>query len=98
VLVGWQEGHPASKKLSGGCWHGYLPGVRCRLAYGPADGTATQSFASVKSRLVFAVRCYASAVYAMALCPSVTSQCSTKTAKYRITQTKPHDSAGTLVL
>jgi len=23
------------------CWHGYLPGARCRLAYGPADATAT---------------------------------------------------------
>ena len=41
LLVGWQEGHPACKKLSGGCWHGYLSGARCRLAYGPADATAT---------------------------------------------------------
>ena len=24
-----------------GCWCGYLSGVRCRLAYGPADATAT---------------------------------------------------------
>jgi len=24
-----------------GCWHGYLSGVRCRFAYGPADATAT---------------------------------------------------------
>jgi len=24
-----------------GCWHGYLPGARCRLAYGSADATAT---------------------------------------------------------
>ena len=23
------------------CWHGYLSGARCRLAYGPADATAT---------------------------------------------------------
>ena len=23
------------------CWHGYLSGARCRLAYGPADSTAT---------------------------------------------------------
>ena len=28
------------------------PGVRCRLAYGPTDATATLSLASVKSRLV----------------------------------------------
>ena len=24
-----------------GCWCGYLSGARCRLAYGPADATAT---------------------------------------------------------
>jgi len=41
LLVGRQEGHPACKKLSGGCWRGYLSGARCRLAYGPADATAT---------------------------------------------------------
>ena len=36
-----------------GCWHGCLSGARCRLAYGPADATATHSaIASVKSRLV----------------------------------------------
>ena len=49
----------------------------------------------------FTARCYASAVLAMALClsvrPSVTSRCSTKTAKRRITQTTPLDSPGTLV-
>jgi len=37
LLVGQQEGHPACKKLVVGCWHGYLPGTRCILAYGPAD-------------------------------------------------------------
>ena len=41
LLVGRQEGHPACKKLSGGCWRGYLSVARCRLAYGPADATAT---------------------------------------------------------
>jgi len=41
LLVGRQEGHPACKKVSGGCWHGYLSGARCRLAHGPADATAT---------------------------------------------------------
>jgi len=41
LLVGRQEGHPACKKLSGGCWRGYLSGARYRLAYGPADATAT---------------------------------------------------------
>ena len=41
-LVGWQEGYPACKTLSGGvlvC--GYLSGARCRLACGPVDATAT---------------------------------------------------------
>jgi len=42
LLVGWQEGHPACKKLRVvGCWRGYLFGARYRLAYGPADATAT---------------------------------------------------------
>ena len=35
LLVGWPV------KMSGGCWRGYLSGARCRLAYGPADATAT---------------------------------------------------------
>jgi len=46
---------------------------------------------------IFTARCYACAVYAMALCQSVESRCSIETAKHRITQTKPHDSSGTLV-
>ena len=41
LLVGWQEGHPACKKRVVGYWHGYLSGAICRLAYGPADATAT---------------------------------------------------------
>ena len=41
LLVGWQEGHPACKKLSGEVLTCYLPGARCRLAYGAADATAT---------------------------------------------------------
>jgi len=40
LLIGRQEGHPACKKMSGGCWRGYLSGRRCKLAYGPADVTA----------------------------------------------------------
>ena len=52
---------------------------------------------------VFTARCYASAVLAMGLCPSVclcpsvASQCSTKTAKHSITETTPHDTPGNLV-
>ena len=38
--VGRQEGHPACKKLSGGML-AWLSGMRCRLAYGPANATAT---------------------------------------------------------
>jgi len=41
LLVGRQEGHPVCKKLSGGCWRGCLSAAGCRLAYGPADATAT---------------------------------------------------------
>ena len=41
LLVGRQEGHPAVKNRVVGWWHGYLSGARCRLAYGPADATAT---------------------------------------------------------
>ena len=41
LLVGRQERHPACKNWVVGCWHGYLSGARCRLAYGPADATAT---------------------------------------------------------
>jgi len=35
--------------------------------------------------------------YSCILCPPVTSRCSTKTAKHKITQTTPHDSPVTLV-
>jgi len=42
LLVGRQEGHPVCKKTElWWCWCGYLSGARCRLAYGPADATAT---------------------------------------------------------
>ena len=42
LLVGRQQGHLACKKTRVvGCWRGYLSGARCRLAYGPADATAT---------------------------------------------------------
>jgi len=41
LLVGRQEGHPACKNWVVRCWRGYLSGARCRLAYGPANATAT---------------------------------------------------------
>jgi len=41
LLVGRQEGHPACKNRVARCWRGYLSGARYRLAYSPADATAT---------------------------------------------------------
>ena len=41
LLVGRQEGHPACKKPE--WWGTGMAGARCRLAYGPADATATHS-------------------------------------------------------
>jgi len=53
LLIWWQEGHPACKKWASlECWCGYLPGVRCRFVYGPADATATHCLRSRKSGLV----------------------------------------------
>jgi len=40
LLVGRQEGHLAYKKQSDGML-AWLCGMRCRLAYGPADANAT---------------------------------------------------------
>jgi len=46
LLVGWQEGHPACKKLSGEV-------LAWLSACGPTDATATPSyFVPVKSRMV----------------------------------------------
>ena len=72
LLVGRQEGHPACKKLSGGvlAWLSVWSEMQtciwpswCHCHWLP--------LASVKSRLVFTARCYASAVLAMSLCLSV---------------------------
>ena len=41
LLIGRQEGHPTCKNWVVECWRGSLSGVRCRLAYGAADATAT---------------------------------------------------------
>jgi len=67
----------------------------------------SRPYSKIGRHLVFTARCYASAILAMGLCPSVcvclsvclsvTSRCSTKTAKRRITKTTPHDTPGTLV-
>ena len=47
-------------------------------------------------KAVFTAQRHASTVYATVVCLSVTSRCSTETAKHRIMQTMPHDSTGTL--
>jgi len=39
-LGGWKGIRPVKNRVVG-YWHGFLPGARCRLAYGPADATAT---------------------------------------------------------
>ena len=41
LLVGRQEGIRPVKNWMVGCWHCYLSAAKCRLAYGPADATAT---------------------------------------------------------
>jgi len=39
--LGSRKGIRPVKTWVVGCWHGYLSAARCRLAYGPADATAT---------------------------------------------------------
>ena len=39
--LGSRKGMRPVKNWVVGCWRGYLSGARCRLAYGPADATAT---------------------------------------------------------
>ena len=39
--LGFRKGIRPVKNWVVGRWHGYLSGARCRLAYGPADATAT---------------------------------------------------------
>ena len=39
--LGGRKGIRPVKNWVVGCWRGYVAGARCRLAYGPADATAT---------------------------------------------------------
>jgi len=39
--LGGRKGIRPVKNWVVGCWHGYMSGAICRLAYGPADATAT---------------------------------------------------------
>ena len=38
--LGGRKGIRPAKNWVVGCWRGYLSGARCRLAYGPAEGSA----------------------------------------------------------
>ena len=89
-------------------WFGVVRGHSRSTAMSPFDRARTTSYSNLIETMrlsctVFTARCNASAVLAMGLCPSVclclsvTSRCSTKTAKRRITQITPHDSPGILV-
>jgi len=54
LLAGCREEHPACWSWVMRCRHGYLSGLRCRSAYGPAATTATpSSLAPVKFRMVY---------------------------------------------
>jgi len=71
------------------------------LAKNAFDGAlAANPEVKIWRRPIFTARCYASVVLDMGLCLSVcvhlsvTSRSSTKTAKWRITQTTPHDTSG----
>jgi len=54
LLVGWQEGHPAFRKLRGcsGVLACHLSGVRCRIARGPADAIATDCLLSLWTSII----------------------------------------------
>ena len=49
--LGGRKGIRPVKNWVVGCWRGYLSGVRCRLAYGPADATATHVSRSSKIQI-----------------------------------------------
>jgi len=69
LLVGRQERHPACKKLSGGVLAWLPVWSEVQTCIWPSwCHYHSLSLASVKSRLVFTARCYASVVLAMGLC------------------------------
>jgi len=52
LLVGWQEGIQRIKNWVVGCWRSYLPGSRCRFAYGQLMPLQLTVSCSSKSKLV----------------------------------------------
>ena len=64
------------------CWHGYLPGARCRLAYGPADAMplTVSCFRKIHTGFTFLVPAHLGspwqrAVKWVCVCMSVFSDC-----------------------
>ena len=55
--LGSRKGIRPVKNCVVGYWHGYLSGARCRLAYGPADATATHvsCFSKIRTGFTFPV-------------------------------------------
>jgi len=53
--LGDRKGIRPVKNWVVGCWHGYLSGARCRLAYGQADATATHCLLLLKTTVFFEV-------------------------------------------
>jgi len=54
--LGGRKGIRPVKNWEVGCWRGYLSGARCRLAYGPANATATVScFSKIQIGFFFLV-------------------------------------------
>ena len=51
--LGGRKGIRPVKNWAVGCWYVYLPGARCRLAYGPADATATHCLCFSKIQIGF---------------------------------------------
>ena len=51
--LGGRKGVRPVKNCAVECWRGYLSGVRCRLAYGPDDATATLCFSEIQIGFTF---------------------------------------------
>ena len=51
--LGGRKGVRPVKNCAVECWRGYLSGVRCRLAYGPDDATATPCFSEIQIGFTF---------------------------------------------
>ena len=53
LWLGGRKGIRPVKNRAVRCWCGYLSTARCRLAYGPADATATHCLLLSKIQIVF---------------------------------------------